>query len=97
MNSSALSIDSFAGPSGSDVTPAAAVMAEEASRFGITHAGFAMTSSPRKRIEEPLWCRRGHRTVLLVEPGRAGKGGSGLHRCVVAPKLPRAPPEGRQV
>lgn len=57
------------------VEAAAAVMAEEVSRFGITHAGFAMTSLPHKRIEEPLWRRRGHRTTLLVESGRTGKGG----------------------
>jgi len=57
------------------VEAAAAVMAEEASRFGITHAGFAMTSLPHKRIEEPLWRRQGHRTTLLVESGRTGKGG----------------------
>ena len=45
------------------------------SRFGITHAGFAMTSLPHKRIEEPLWRRHGHRTTLLVESGRTGQGG----------------------
>jgi hypothetical protein len=28
-----------------------------------------------KRIEEPLWRRQGHRTTLLVESGRTGKGG----------------------
>jgi Plasmid encoded RepA protein len=57
------------------VEAAAAIMAEEVSRFGITHAGFAMTSLPHKRIEEPLWRRQGHRTTLLVESGRTGKGG----------------------
>lgn len=57
------------------VEAAAAVMAEEVSRFGITHAGFAMTSLPHKRIEEPLWRRQGHRTTLLVESGRTGQGG----------------------
>ena len=57
------------------VEAAAAVMAEEVSRFGITHAGFAMTSLPHKRIEEPLWRRHGHRTTLLVESGRTGQGG----------------------
>ena len=56
------------------VEAAAAVMAEEVSRFGITHAGFAMTSLPHKRIEEPLWRRQGHRTTLLVESGRTGQG-----------------------
>jgi len=34
-----------------------------------------MTSLPHKRIEEPLWRRQGHRTTLLVESGRTGKGG----------------------
>lgn len=57
------------------VEAAAAVMAEEVMRLGITHAGFAMTSLPHKRIEEPLWRRQGHRTTLLVESGRTGQGG----------------------
>lgn len=57
------------------VEAASIVMAEEVSRLGITHAGFAMTSLPHKRIEEPLWRRQGHRTTLLVESGRTGKGG----------------------
>ena len=56
------------------VEAAGIVLAEEVSRLGITHAGFAMTSLPHKRIEEPLWRRRGHRTTLLVESGRTGKG-----------------------
>jgi hypothetical protein len=50
------------------------ILAEEESRLGITHAGFAMTSLPHKRIEGPLWRRQGHRTTLLVESGRTGKG-----------------------
>ena len=57
------------------VDAAAAILAEEESRLGITHAGFAMTSLPHKRIDEPLWRRQGHRTTLLVESGRTGKGG----------------------
>ena len=44
------------------VEAAAAMLAEEESRLGITHAGFAMTSLPHKRIEEALWRREGHRT-----------------------------------
>lgn len=56
------------------VDAAAAVLAEEENRFGITHAGFAMTSLPHKRIEEGLWKREGHRTTLLVESGRDRKG-----------------------
>jgi hypothetical protein len=42
---------------------------------GITHAGFAMTSLPHKRIEDPLWRRQGPHTTLLVESGRTGSGG----------------------
>ena len=57
------------------VEAASIVLAEEVSRLGITHAGFAMTSLPHKRIEEPLWRRQGHRTTLLVESGRTGNGG----------------------
>jgi hypothetical protein len=56
------------------VDAAAAILAEEESRLGITHAGFAMTSLPHKRIEEPVWRREGHRTTLLVESGRNRKG-----------------------
>lgn len=56
------------------VEAAALVMAEEVSRLGITHAGFAMTSLPHRRIEGALWRRQGHRTTLLVESGRAGQG-----------------------
>jgi hypothetical protein len=56
------------------VEAAGIVLAEEVSRLGITHAGFAMTSLPHKRIEDPLWRRQGHRTTLLVESGRTGKG-----------------------
>ena len=52
------------------VEAAALIMAEEASRLGITHAGFAMTSLPHKRIEEGFWKREGNRTTLLVESGR---------------------------
>lgn len=40
------------------VEAAGMVLADEVSRLGITHAGFAMTSLPHKRIEEPLWRRR---------------------------------------
>ena len=54
----------------SAVEAAATLLAEEESRLGITHAGFAMTSLPHKRIEEALWKREGHRTTLLVESGR---------------------------
>ena len=57
------------------VEAAGIVLAEEVSRLGITHAGFAMTSLPHKRIEEPLWRRQGHQTTLLVESGRTASGG----------------------
>ncbi|MDR3438726.1 replication protein RepA, partial [Telmatospirillum sp.] len=56
------------------IDAAATILAEEESRLGITHAGFAMTSLPHKRIEEPVWRREGHRTTLLVESGRNRKG-----------------------
>lgn len=56
------------------VDAAAAVLSEEESRLGITHAGFAMTSLPHKRIEDALWRREGHRTTLLVESGRHRNG-----------------------
>jgi hypothetical protein len=52
------------------VDAAAAVLSDEEGRLGITHAGFAMTSLPHKRIEEAFWRREGHRTTLLVESGR---------------------------
>ena len=50
------------------------MLADEESRLGITHAGFAMTSLPHKRVEEALWRREGHRTTLLVESGRHRNG-----------------------
>ncbi len=56
------------------VEAAAHVMGDEESRLGITHAGFAMTSLPHKRIEEGFWRREGHRTTLLVEAGRDRRG-----------------------
>jgi hypothetical protein len=56
------------------VDAAAFVMADEENRLGITHAGFAMTSLPHKRIEEGFWKREGHRTTLLVESGRNRNG-----------------------
>ncbi len=56
------------------VDAATAILAEEETRLGITHAGFAMTSLPHRRIEDPLWTRQGNRTKLLVESGRKGDG-----------------------
>lgn len=56
------------------IEAAAAILGDEEARFGITHAGFAMTSLPHKRIEETLWRREGNRTTLLVESGRDRRG-----------------------
>jgi hypothetical protein len=56
------------------IEAAALVLGEEESRLGITHAGFAMTSLPHKRITGGLWRREGHRTTLLVESGRNRNG-----------------------
>jgi hypothetical protein len=49
------------------IDAAAEVMAEKKTSQGITHAGFALTSLPHKRIREAVWERRGHFTTLLVE------------------------------
>jgi Plasmid encoded RepA protein len=51
------------------IDAAAMVLAEEEARLGITHAGFAMTSLPHKRIDAAVWRRDGSRTTLLVEAG----------------------------
>lgn len=56
------------------IEAAALILGDEDGRFGITHAGFAMTSLPHKRIEETLWRREGNRTTLLVETGRDRQG-----------------------
>jgi hypothetical protein len=58
------------------VDAAATIMAEEAFRLGVTHAGFAMTSLPHKRIADPVWRREGAMTTLLVEAGRNESGAS---------------------
>jgi len=52
------------------VEAAAMVMAEEQNRIGITHAGFAMTGLPHRRIEEEIWVRESPMTTLHVESGR---------------------------
>jgi hypothetical protein len=57
------------------IEAAAQLLAEEDSRLGITHAGFAMTSLPHKRVSDPFWKRQGNRTTLLVESGRDSQGG----------------------
>jgi hypothetical protein len=51
------------------VDAAGMILAEEEFRLGITHAGFAMTSLPHKRIDAPHWKREGHATKLFVESG----------------------------
>jgi hypothetical protein len=56
------------------VNAAAAILSGEETRLGITHAGFALTALPHKRIAEPLWKRQGLNTVLLVETGRDREG-----------------------
>jgi len=59
-----------------NVDAAVMVLTDEDGRFGVTHAGFAMTSLPHKRTDELVWRREGHRTTLLVEAGRDRKGAS---------------------
>lgn len=56
------------------IEAAAQLLAEEETRLGITHAGFAMTSLPHKRVIDPFWKRQGNRTTLLVESGRDSRG-----------------------
>jgi len=51
------------------VEAAAAILAEEEMRLGITHAGFAMTSLPHRRPTETIWRRQGPKTTLLVTSG----------------------------
>ena len=60
------------------VDAAVQIMAEEESRLGITHAGFAMTSLPHKRLDEPVWKRQGGATTLLIESGRTTDGYVGV-------------------
>jgi hypothetical protein len=56
------------------IEAAASIMGEEESRMGITHAGFAMTSLPHKRIEETVWRQAGPNTTLLVASGHTEQG-----------------------
>lgn len=51
------------------VNAASTVMATEDSRIGFTHAGFAMTALPHKRIHENVWLRKGLATTLVVASG----------------------------
>jgi hypothetical protein len=59
---------------GRAIDAAAAILAEEESRLGITHAGFAMTGPPHKATSAPVWRRKGPRTTLLVASGHDRKG-----------------------
>src|SRR5689334_19857257 len=56
------------------VDAAASILAEEQARLGITHAGFAMTSLPHKRIDDAVWRRHGSQTTLLVASGHNEQG-----------------------
>ncbi|GAV35952.1 Plasmid encoded RepA protein [Roseomonas sp. TAS13] len=58
------------------VEAAAEILAEEDCRLGITHAGFAMTALPHKRIEETFWERSGGPHVTLQVSSGLGKGGA---------------------
>jgi hypothetical protein len=50
------------------------LMSEEETRLGITHAGFALTSLPHRRIADRIWRREGHMTTLLIESGSDREG-----------------------
>jgi hypothetical protein len=52
------------------VDAAAAILGDEAARLGITHAGFAMTSLPHKRISADYWERDSGVVRLTVESGK---------------------------
>jgi hypothetical protein len=43
------------------IDAAAAILAEEELRLGITYAGFAMTGLPHKATSAPVWRREGPR------------------------------------
>ena len=45
------------------------VMADDRSKVGIAHAGFAMAALPHRRTMEPVWEREGGQIKLLVESG----------------------------
>jgi hypothetical protein len=51
------------------VEAAAAILGDEGFRLGVTHAGFAMTALPHKRVEERVWRREAGVVKLLVESG----------------------------
>jgi hypothetical protein len=55
---------------------AAEVMADERQQIGISYTGFCLTALPHKRLQdEEAWEKRGHKVVLLVEPGRLRQNG----------------------
>lgn len=56
------------------VEAAATLLAEEEARLGITHAGFAMTGLPHKRIDDAVWRRQGPQTTLIVASGHDQEG-----------------------
>jgi hypothetical protein len=56
------------------IEAAASILGEEEARMGITHAGFAMTSLPHKRIEGTVWRRQGPNVTLLVASGHTEQG-----------------------
>lgn len=54
---------------------AAEVLGDEAGKIGITYTGFCLTGLPHKRLsDEQVWEKRGHRVVLMIEPGRLRRG-----------------------
>jgi replication initiator protein len=54
---------------------AAEVLGDEAGRIDITYTGFCLTGLPHKKLpDEQVWEKRGHRVVLMVEPGRVREG-----------------------
>ena len=76
------------------IEAAAAVLSEEESRLGITHAGFAMTSLPHKRIEEASGGEKATGQPCLVESGP--RPGGRRHRRAIrlyCPPDPAVPPD----
>lgn len=58
------------------IDAAAAVLADEAQRMGVTYSGFCLTALPHRRIaDDASWSRQGHKVKLVVEPGRLEIGG----------------------
>lgn len=54
---------------------AAEVLGDDARRIGITYTGFCLTGLPHRRLpDDQPWEKRGHRVVLMVEPGRLRRG-----------------------